>query len=919
MQIHRLSPEEALKALGTTVQGLSEAEAERRLSEFGPNELQAAERIPVLAMLGRQCTHFLAILLWTAAALAFVADRMKPGEGMDLLGWAIIGVIGVNALFSFVQEYKAERAIIALRRLLPMRVKVVRAGEIREVSASILAPGDVAILAEGDRVPADGRVIAAVQFRVDNAPLTGESIPKTRTVEAATEGPLVESANVVFAGTTILSGTARVVIFATGMNTEFGKIAHLTAGVEAEMSPLQQEIRKVTRLIAVISVGIGLAFFGLGVLIGRSFWENFVFAVGLLVANVPEGLLPTVTLALAVGGQRMAKRKALMKNLASVETLGCATVICTDKTGTLTENRMAVTRIYIDGREIQVSGGSVTTEAGGPVTPDLLRQWAPLFAIAVGCNNASHHHNRDGTAASTFVGDPTEIALLECAAAVLPNGPGVSPRIGEFPFDADRKRMTTIHATASASRVAYVKGAPEMVLPICRCLLRDGHATPLGEAEREAIVDRLNAFAGSAMRVLALAYRELPEAAQLPSMEETEGDLTFVGLIAMYDPPRPEVPDAVARCRRAGIKPVMITGDNSRTALAIGRAIGMVHGDEALVLEGSQVERMRDEELKAALASPEILFARMTPTQKMRVVTLLQEMGEVVAVTGDGVNDAPALKKADIGIAMGIAGTDVAKEAADIVLLDDNFATIVNAVEEGRAVYENIRKFLIYILAHNIPEVVPYLASVVFRIPPLLTVVQILGIDLGTDVLPALGLGAEPPDSNTMDRPPRSREERLLNFPLLARSYLFLGPIEAAAAMSAGLWYLTTGGWEWGSDLSAASPLYRQATTVAFAAIVICQVANVFACRSPRASILSMSLFRNRLIVWGIAVEISILGLIVYSQIGNRIFGTAAFDGRFWWSLLVFAALLLLAEEARKGIVRRLDPGRRLRYQEGTA
>jgi sodium/potassium-transporting ATPase subunit alpha len=685
------------------------------------------------------------------------------------------------------------------------------------------------------------------------------------------------------------------------------------------MSPLQLEIRKVTRLIAAISIGIGLAFFGLGVLMGRSFWENFVFAVGLLVANVPEGLLPTVTLALAVSGQRMAKRKALIKNLVSVETLGCATVICTDKTGTLTENRMAVTRIYIDGREIRVSGGSVTTEAGGPVTPDLLRQWAPLFAIAVGCNNASRHHDRDGAVASTFVGDPTEIALLECAAALLPSGPDVSPRVGEFPFDADRKRMTTIHATTSTSRVAYVKGAPESVLPICRCVLRNGHVIGLEEAEREAIVDRLNAFAGSALRVLALAYRELPDAAQLPLMEETEGDLTFVGLIAMYDPPRPEVPDAVARCRRAGIKPVMITGDNSLTALAIGRAIGMVHGDEALVLEGSQVERMRDEELKAALASPEILFARMTPTQKMRVVTLLQEMGEVVAVTGDGVNDAPALKKADIGIAMGIAGTDVAKEAADIVLLDDNFATIVNAVEEGRAVYENIRKFVTYILASNIPEIVPYLASVVFRIPLLLTVVQILAVDLGTDMLPALGLGAEPSDPSTMDRPPRSREERLLNFPLLARSYLFLGPIEAAAAMSAGLWYLTTGGWEWGIDLSAESPLYRQATTVAFSAIVICQVANVYACRSQRASIFSMGPFRNRLIVWGIVVEISILGLIVYSQIGNRIFGTAAFEGRFWWSLLVFAALLLLAEEARKGIVRRLDPGKGLRYQEGTA
>jgi sodium/potassium-transporting ATPase subunit alpha len=917
MQIHRLSPEEALKALGTSDQGLTDAEAARRLGQFGANELQAAEQIRYLAMLGRQFTHFLAILLWAAAALAFAADWMKPGEGMDLLGWAIIGVIVVNALFSFVQEYRAERAIIALRRLLPLHVKVLRSGEIRETSASGLVPGDVVILAEGDRVPADGRVIGAAQFRVNNAPLTGESIPKARRPEATKDGALLESANIVFAGTNVLSGTARAVIFATGMNTEFGKIAHLASGVEIQTSPLQREIVKVTRLIAALSIGIGLAFFGLGMAIGRSFWENFIFTVGILVANVPEGLLPTVTLSLAVGAQRMAKRKALIKNLPSVETLGCATVICTDKTGTLTENRMTVTRVYIDGREVQVSGGSLRNADGAPVPPDLLARWAPLFAIASGCNNARRRDNRDGTD-PTFIGDPTEIALLQFAGNVLPHEDDRSPRIQELSFDADRKRMTTVHLTASGKGVAYVKGAPEVLLPLCRFVHRDGKATALEEAERTKILDRLDRFAGAAFRVLALAYRELPDGTPLTAMEEVERDLTFVGLVAMIDPPRPEVPEAVARCRKAGIKTIMITGDNSRTALAIARAIGMVRGENAAVLEGFRVEAMRDEELRVALDHPDVHFARMTPTQKMRVVSILKEMGNVVAVTGDGVNDAPALKKADIGIAMGIAGTDVAKEAADIVVLDDNFATIVNAVEEGRAVYENIRKFVTYILASNIPELVPYLASVVFRIPLLLTVVQILGVDLGTDMLPALGLGAEPPDARTMDRPPRSKEERLLNLPLLARSYLFLGPIEAAAAVGAGLWYLSDGGWQWGMRLPSGSPLYRQATTVCFAAIVLCQVANVFACRSPRASSFSLGLFTNRLLLWGVAVELGLLGLIVYHPVGHRIFRTAPFEGRFWWPLLVFAALLLLAEEARKGLGRRHDMGRNLRYQEGT-
>jgi sodium/potassium-transporting ATPase subunit alpha len=918
MQIHRLSPEAALKALGTSDQGLTAAEAARRLDEFGFNELRAAEKIAYLAMLGKQFTHYLAVLLWAAAALAFVADWIKPGEGMNLLGWAIIGAILVNALFSFIQEYRAERAIVALRRLLPLHVKVVRSGEIRETLASNLVPGDLVILTEGDRVPADGRVVTAIMLRVDNSPLTGESAPKSRRAEAAEGGPLLESPNIVLAGTNVLSGTARAVIFATAMNTEFGKIAHLASGVEAELSPLQREIAKLTRVIAVLSVGVGFAFFGFGMVIGGRLWENLAFAMGILVAIVPEGLLPTVTLSLAVGAQRMARRNALIKNLPSVETLGCSTVICTDKTGTLTENRMAVTRAYIDGREVEVSNSTLYSEAGVAATPDLLAKWAPVFAIAKGCNNARRRDDRDGEA-SAYVGDPTEIALLQFAGAGPPDGADGFPRIQEFPFDADRKRMTTVHVAASGKRVAYVKGAPEMLLPLCCLVLGDGSATLLSDAERGKILDRLDAFTGSGLRVLGLAYRDLPEGASPTAMEEIERDLTFVGLVAMIDPPRPEVPEAVERCKRAGIKTVMITGDNSRTALAIARAIGMVRGECAIVLEGSRVESMRDEELKAALDNPEILFARMTPIQKMRVVSILKEMGEVVAVTGDGVNDAPALKKADIGIAMGIAGTDVAKEAADIVLLDDNFATIVNAVEEGRAVYDNIRKFLTYILSHTTPELVPYLTSVIFRIPLLITVVQILAVDLGTDLLPALGLGAEPPDTRTMDRPPRSKEERLLNFPLLARSYLFLGPIEAAAAVGAGLWYLAGGGREWGTAIPSESLLYRQATTVCFAGIVLCQVANVFACRTRWASSFSIGLFTNRLLLWGVVVELGLLGLIVYHPVGHRMFGTAPFDARFWWPLLVFAALLLLAEEARKSVVRRHDARRSLRYQEGIA
>jgi sodium/potassium-transporting ATPase subunit alpha len=917
MQIHILTPEEALKALGSSDQGLSDEEAARRLAEFGPNELRAGDRPRLLPMLARQVSHFLAILLWAAASLAFVAHWLNPGEGMDLLGWAIVGVIAVNALFSFFQEYRAERAVMALRRLLPNLVKVVRSGEVREAPASGLVPGDLLLLEEGDRVPADGRIISAAQFRVNDASLTGESVPRMRRPEAVAGGTLLDSPNVVFAGTDVVSGTARVVVFATGMNTEFGKIAHLTSGLDSEMSPLQREIVKVTRVIAAFSIATGVGFFGLGVVIGRSFWDNFVFAVGILVANVPEGLLPTVTLALAVGGQRMAQRRVLIKNLPAVETLGCATVICTDKTGTLTENRMTVARVYLDGRTSDVSEGRLPGGPGGPVLADRLGSWSALVAIASGCNNA--RRGRSGAGAEpTFVGDPTEVALLEfvSASGLAPPAPGA--RVQEFPFDADRKRMTTVHLLPDGRRVAYVKGAPELVLPLCRRSLCNGREVPLDDDERASIVEQLNTFAGEALRVLALALRELPGDASAWSMMDVERDLTFVALVAMMDPPRPEVPEAVARCKKAGIKVIMVTGDNSRTAAAVARAIGVVGAGNPLIVEGRQAEAMSDDELRAALASPEIIFARMTPAQKMRVVTILKEMGHVVAVTGDGVNDAPALKKADIGIAMGIAGTDVAKEAADIVLLDDNFASIVNAVEEGRAVYDNIRKFVTYILASNVPEIVPYLAFVLFRVPLLLTVVQILGIDLGTDMLPALGLGAEPPDAGTMAREPRSRDERLLNLPLLARSYLFLGPIEAAAAMGAGLWYLTDAGWTWGTPLPPRSPLSMEATTVAFAAIVLCQVANVFVCRSPRAPSLSFGLATNRLLVWGVAVELLLLAVIVYHPLGQRIFGTAPFAARFWPVLIGCAAVLFVAEEGRKAVLRRVEAARRLRYREGT-
>lgn len=912
--INRLSTADVLNRLETAGGGLTTEEAIRRLIQFGPNVLAAPERYSVLRGLARQFTHFLAILLWIAAGLSFVAELMNPGEGMATLGWAILAVIGINAVFAFLQEYKAERAVQTLRRLLPDKAWITRNGQSVGIRRSELVPGDVLLLEEGERVPADARLIEEAGMRVDTAALTGESKPKRRTAEPVEDGHWLDLPNLVFAGTTILSGHGRAVVFSTGMRTEFGKIADLTATVETGLSPLQKEIVKVTRIVAAISLAMGITFFGIGLLTGLSFWISAIFGIGIIVANVPEGLLPTVTLSLAMASQRMAKRHALIKHLASVETLGCTTVICTDKTGTLTENRMKVDRFYVDGLVIESREGCFFTRGRIVSTTDA-EQWRFFFDVLLHCHNAKRVRQADGRYVVT--GDPTEVALLQFA---IEHGLAHRPplrRMGELAFDADRKRMSTLH-WSEGQLIAFTKGAPESVVPLCTHIEIHGNAVPMTSDERARILSQSRSFAEQAYRVLAVARREVVNQPEHIEVETIEADLTFLGLIAMMDPPHREVPGAVARCRNAGVRVIMITGDHPLTALAVARKIGLVpHGIAqppvgfVPVIEGLQVERMSDEYLRQLLTpsrsnEPEPVFARMAPRHKMRVVSILKEMGEVVAVTGDGVNDAPALKKADIGIAMGVAGTDVAKEIADIILLNDNFATIVSAIEEGRAVFANIRKFATYVLVSNVPEVVPFLGYGFFGIPLALTIPQVLAVDLGTDMVPAIALGAEPPHPGIMDVPPRPRTERLLSTPLLLRAYLFLGLNSALLAMGGFFLYLFANGWTWGVHLEWSSPLLQSATTVTLAGIVLAQVANVFACRSARLSAFRVGWLTNPLIYWGIAVELTLFAMISYTSIGNQMFGTAPLPLWIFGPLIIGATLLLLAEEGRKLVANRL-------------
>lgn len=891
MNNHQLTATEALAALKSGPAGLTDAEAARRVAEFGRNEVAEVAREALIITFAREFVHFFALILWVAAVLAFFAEWQQPGQGMGTLGFAIVGVIIINGMFSFWQAYRAEQALGALKKLLPNVTKVLRSGSVAQIPAAELVPGDVILLEAGDILPADCRLIEAFSVRVNNATITGESIPVSRDANPCDQPDLMRSTNTVLAGTSLVSGEAKALVFATGSRSAFGKISQLTQATDDTVSPLQIEIARVSRIVASLALAIGVSFFFIGQAIGLSFWENFIFAIGIIVANVPEGLLPTVTLALAMGSQRMAKRNALIRHLPAVEALGCATVICTDKTGTLTQNLMSVKQIYIAGKSLDAKPAELAA---------LVAPHRRFFEVAACC-----HDLKDARAAAGahWLGDPMEIALVQLAAESMPELPH-SPRINVIPFDSERKRLSTIH-TDPEGTVLYCKGAVESVLPHCTEVAMEESVVPLSPELAAAILHAVEAMAEKGLRVLAFAWRSLPEDYVLG---DAESQMTLAGLVALEDPPRPEVPDALKKCHEAGIRVIMVTGDHPHTAKAIAREIGLVRSASPVVITGDQLATFSEIQLQLALDAPEIIFARVMAEQKMRIVDALKKKGEIVAVTGDGVNDGPALRKADVGIAMGRSGTDVAREAADVVLLDDNFASIVAAIEEGRAVFTNIRNFLTYILTSNVPELIPYLAFVIFRIPLPLTVIQILAVDLGTDMLPALGLGAEKPQPDIMKEPPRARTDRLLNWPLLTRAYLFLGLMQATAAMCAYGFVLHSGGWRYGEKLAAQDPLYLQATTACLSAIIIMQVANVFLCRSERKSIFAQGLFSNRLILSGIALEIILILLIDYTPWGNDLFGTAPIAAQVWLFIIPFALGMTALEETRKAILRRFRP-----------
>nr|WP_321506690.1 cation-transporting P-type ATPase [uncultured Methanoregula sp.] len=910
--IHTLPVADVFRVMGSRPEGLDGTEAERNLGSFGSNAIRKIQGKSLYIKFLANFTHLMAILLWVGGIVAFAAR-------MPQLGIAVWMVNVINGIFSFWQEYRAEKATEALLRMLPQKVRVIRAGTEQMIAAEELVPGDVMLLSEGDNISADGRLVDDADLKIDQSTLTGESHPvrKTRDLVLPSGLSRIELPNLVFAGTSVVSGTGKAVVFATGMESEFGRIARLTQTLEDEQSPLQIELGHVTRVVTFVAIGIGLLFFILMVaLTGVTLAESFIFGLGMIVAFVPEGLLPTVTLALARGSQRMAARNALIKRLSAVETLGCTSVICTDKTGTLTQNEMTVRNLWLPGHDLVVSGVGYAPE--GKIGTDEVTALAGvqddlnLLLTAAGlCNNARLLSPTGEGTAWKIIGDPTEAALKVAAlkGGISPDtASSQNPRVRELAFDSRRKLMSTVHQSA-ASKTVYLKGAPKEVLLLCTTIRIHGTVQEISVRHREEIMNANDGYARDGLRVLALATRTLPADIVTFSHETVEQDLTFLGLVAMMDPPRTEVEAAVEKCHRASIRIIMITGDYGLTAESIARRIGIIKRHTPRIVTGAELDLMGEDELKRVFDG-EVIFARVAPEHKLRVVTCLKAMGHIVAVTGDGVNDAPALKKADIGIAMGISGTDVAKESADMILTDDNFASIVNAVEEGRAVYANIKKFTTFFFTSNTTEAVPFICFAFSRaqIPLALNVMQILSIDLGTDLLPGLALGTEPPEPGVMDKPPRDLNEHVITPALLARACLWLGPIQSIAAMSAFfLTYWTSGYWGQFFNLPAEGTLYLSATTMALAAVVTTQMGNVLAQRTERSSIFTIGFFSNRLIWGGIATMFVIICLIIYVPVFQQVFGTAAFPPENWLFLLALAPLLLVAEELRKGIMRGID------------
>jgi Ca2+-transporting ATPase len=902
---YALPAEGVSEIFGTGPDGLSAAEARDRLEHYGPNELTPPQKISPWTIFFRQFQNLLIIILIAATGISFFL-----GEHLD--AYIILVIILACTVIGFIQEYRAEQAAAALQKLAAPEATVLREGKEHVIPAREVVPGDVLVLHTGDKVAADGRLLEAVNLKTDESLLTGESTSVSKATDLLPQSPVevADQKNMVFGGTIVTYGRGKAVVTATAMRTEFGAIARMLGEVAQEKTPLEERMASIGLVLSVLCLSVSAGAVVFGIIRGQNWLQMLIWGISLAVAAVPEALPAVVTGALAIGTTRMARKNAIVKRLPAVETMGCTTVICTDKTGTLTKNEMTVRRLFLDNREFAVSGLGYRPEGGfslegSEIAPEEEPVLLEAARIALLCNDAVLEETAEGT--WTIQGDPTEGALV-----VLGRKAGFHeavlvrdyPRVAEIPFDSERKRMTTFHSGAKGVWAA-VKGAPEGLLPRCtRMLSGFGERPcekPLSEENRQVIMREAAHLAGEALRVLGLAYRKFESIPEAPS-EEMETDLIWVGLVGMMDPPRPEAKEAVSQCHQAGIRVMMVTGDHPDTALAVGREIGLVAPDQAnpLVLNGADLNRLSDEELAGLLPRASV-FARVAPEHKLRLVDLLKGQGQIVAMTGDGVNDAPALKRADIGVAMGITGTEVTKETADMILADDNFATLVAAVEEGRAIFDNIKKYLMYLLSANLGEIMVLTGTFFLGMPLPLMALQILWVNLTTDGLPALALGVDPKAPDIMARPPRPPQEGVFTRPVIALmvvtpAYLTVTLIPLFHHYYHG--YLAVIG---DPELSL-----TRAQTMVFATLVMAELVRAFNCRSEYHSVFAVGLFTNRFLIGATFLSLLMMVVVVQAQPLAGLFHVVPLGWKEWLVAAFLAGLLFPVLETTKWLMRKI-------------
>ena len=916
------SIEDLFKEYETGFEGLSDEEVERRLRESGLNVIPKSKKVSLGRKILLQFTNMFNLLLLVASVLSFLSGFTFHDPTSFQMALAIIVVIVVSIVFSLFQEFRAEQAVQVIKKLIPTKTKAIRNGIMKEVEVTEIVPGDIIAIEEGDRVPADLRLFSAFEVSVDNSILTGESEPQRRfatmSPELQTDNPY-DAHNLLFAGTTLVSGIARGVVLATAANTEFGRIVSLSGETHEPMSSLEKDIDHTAKLNFLMAIGVSLIFFSAALLVVRlNLATSILFAIGVMISLVPEGFQLTVSLSLALTARKMADRNVVVKRLSSVETAGSMTVLCVDKTGTITSGEMMVKQLWAAGKVFDVTGdgyspdGQITFK-GRKIDPAESSLISKLLEVGAFCNNAKLNAPSDRIGRWTVLGDPTDGAFLVFAGKGdfnVSEALAENQRIDLIPFDSNRRMMTSVHKDLNGKITAYTKGAGSEVLKRCTKIYYGNSPHPLKDENKEAIRSQMNDFAAEGFRVLAMAVKTLPSLPENLS-QDVEEDMEFLGLAALLDPPRPKVEAAVQEAKRAGISVVMLTGDHELTAFSIAKKVGIITSEDQKVFTGKELRQMTDADLTENFYKGESVFARITPEEKLRIVHVLKSMGEVVAVTGDGVNDSPALMEANVGIAMGAGGTDVARESADMVLLDNDFTSIVEGIKLGRSTFDNLRKFVSYVYTHNWAELVAFVIFVLLQTPLPLLVIQVLVIDLGMDVLPSLALIMEPPEPDVMKKPPRKTGTRLINLSTLLRG-LYLGVIASIGAIFLAFNVWGSGGWVLGQSTMSDVAVYARGTTIVMTGIMMGQVGNLFSARTSSLSALRLSPSRNPWIARGIIVLFAILATVVYVPFLQPIFGTAPLLPSDLLLLLLLIPAVLLLEELRKLLIRNLPILRRV-------